>query len=154
MKKLYTLLILFLLMMVVSCGTQTAPATTDEAPANTEVDPAVSDFAENEDEVINPDLAPLPSLLLENSYGIGEPLPGGAADPFAGAAFNLATELPAGGETAAVEQHNFGQLTEEKARQLADQFGFTGPLYIQQIAPEFAPPAGQEGPTIYTAFSG
>lgn len=154
MKKLHVLLILLLLMLVVGCSTQTAPTTSNESPSGVEVDPAVSDFAEDEDEVANPALAPLPSLLGENGYGIGEPLPGGAADPFAAATFQLATELPAGMETAVVEQHNFGQLTAEKARQLADQFGFTGPLYIQLIDPEFAPPAGQEGPTVYTAFNG
>ncbi|MAT99816.1 MAG: hypothetical protein CL608_21965 [Anaerolineaceae bacterium] len=154
MKKLHILLILFLLILVVSCGTETAPTTTDEAPANAEVDPAVSDFAENEDDAANLDLALLPSLIVGNSYGIGEPIPGGAADPFVAADFNLATELPDGMETAVVEQHNFGQLTEEKARELANQLGFTGPLYIQQIPAEFAPPEGEEGPTLYTAFSG
>ena len=102
----------------------------------------------------NANLPLLPPLQEGNTNGIGNPLPGGAEDPFKAAEFILDVKLPDGPETAVVEEHTFGELTEAKARALADQFGFTGPLYIQQIAPEYAPVGGEETFTIFTAFNG
>lgn len=154
MKKLPYLLFLFLLMFAVGCGTGTALSTSAEGPVKAEDDPAVSGFSEDEGEGSSQNLSPLPSIVAADSAGTGEPIPSGAEDPFAAAVFNLAAELPASRETVNVEQHIFGQLTEEKARQLANQFGFTGPLYIQKIPPEFAPPEGEESPPVYTAFDG
>ncbi len=101
------------------------------------------------------DLPLLPLLRqAEDGLSIGEPLPGGVEDPFAAAVFRLTADLPAAPETAVVEHHSFAPLNEVQARQVADQFGFTGPLYVQQVPPEFAPPDGQESPTVYAAFSG
>jgi hypothetical protein len=134
-----SLLILLMLIVAVACRPQTAPTESAAPEAPT---------------VVSENLPLLPSFLDANTNGIGDPLPGGAEDPFAAATSGLATELPGGMETAVVQQHNFGQLDEGKARALANQFGFTGPLYVQQIPPEFAPPPDTEVSTIYVAFSG
>jgi hypothetical protein len=138
--------ILFMFMVATACQTQT------ESPAA--APPQVP--LKEEREVIGPNenLPLLPSIQSDNGYGMGEPLTGGVQDPFSQATFALETQLPTGVKTAVVQQHSFGQMDAAKARTIANQFGFTGPLYIQQIAPEFAPPPGEEAPIIYTAFDG
>jgi hypothetical protein len=100
---------------------------------------------------ISENLPLLPILQTENTNGIGEPL---SASLFSDVPFNLNVSLPNGPATAVVQQHDFGQIDESAARNLADQLGFTGPLYVQQIAAGFGPAEGEEVPTIYTAFDG
>ena len=96
----------------------------------------------------------LPPFSEANSNGIGDPLPGGEQDPFAKATFTLAVDLTDGPTSAVVQEHTFGLVDEAKARAIADNLGFTGPLYVQQIAPEFAPAEGEDQFNIFTAFDG
>lgn len=99
------------------------------------------------------DLPLLPTLReASDASGNGSPIPGGEKDPFAEAEFILAADLPSHPETAVVQQHTFGSFDEAGARQIADQLGFDGPLYIQKIPPEFAPPEGEPQSIVYTAF--
>jgi hypothetical protein len=96
----------------------------------------------------------LPPFPEANSNGIGDPLPGGEEDPFSEAVFTLTADLPQGPETAAVQEHTFGLMDEAQARVIADNLGFSGPLYVQQIAPEFAPADGEDQFSIFTTFEG
>lgn len=150
LRQRIILLSLIILIASAACGAPTTPSQTAAPVATSAVEESTNSGAEEPGE----DLPLLPSLVESNTNGIGEPLPGGAEDPFAAATLTLAAELPVSPETAVVQQHSFGQIDETKARALADQFGFTGPLYVQQIAPEFAPPEGEESPTVFTAFAG
>jgi len=145
----FRLFILLMLMVAVACRAQTSPPEAVNIGGSNE---AVAPPIEAEKPAAN--LPMLPAFQEVDSNGIGSPLTSGTEDPFADAAFNLATELPQGLATAVVQQHNFGQLDEAKARAVANQFGFTGPLYVQQIAPEFAPPPDAKVGTTYTAFDG
>ncbi len=100
------------------------------------------------------DLPILPPFQEANANGIGDPLSGDEQDPFANATFVLATELPDGPETAVIQEHSFSLVDEASARDVADQLGFSGPLYVQRIAPEFAPAEGEDHFTMFTAFDG
>ncbi len=119
----------------------------EESP-NEEPQPTVEPTLTNEA------LPLLPPLLESNIDYSNSPLPPAEDDPFAAATFTLATSLPDEPATAVVQQHGFGVPDETQARLLADQLGFTSPLYVQKIAPEFAPPPGSESATIFTAFDG
>ena len=94
---------------------------------------------------------PHPRLKVINAV---DPLAEGEQDPFANAAFVLATELPDGPQNAVVQEHSFSLVDEASARDVADQLGFSGPLYVQRIAPEFTPPAGEDQFNMFTAFDG
>jgi hypothetical protein len=75
-------------------------------------------------------------------------------DPFSGTLYILNAELPAEPATATVLQQEPIEWSEQRARQLADQFGFTGPLYMM---PPYEPPPGEaviEFPITYFAFDG
>lgn len=151
-KQLANLLILFILFVSVGCTATGTPSSGIASESST----AVPEIYED-DKAATPrpeDLPRLPALWQSNNHGIGEPLPGGEQDPFAQAAFALATTLPNGRDTAVVQQHSFGQPDEAQARILADQLGFTGPLYMQKIAPEFAPPESEIVSPVYNAFAG
>ena len=144
-----TLFLLFLFIITAACK-----ANTTSQPAPLPVTPVVTEGEKEEVEQDAADLPLLPSIQSDSGYGIGEPLPGGEEDPFAAATFILEAELPTGVETAVVQQHSFSPMDEALARIIANQLGFTGPLYIQQIAPEFAPPEGEEASIVYTALNG
>lgn len=156
-QKHMILFVLLILMTAVACSAETAPSgvmpPSAVEGADSEAVPTRSAEIGSADEAAEPgaSLPLLPALEPGNTNGIGEPLSGSA---LADVTFTLAATLPDGEETAVVEQHSFGQLDEARARALADQFGFTGPLYVQKIAPEFAPPEGEAAPIVYTAFSG
>ena len=45
-------------------------------------------------------------------------------------------------------------MDEITAREIADKLGFNGPLYVQQIPPEFAPAEGEDPFLVLTAFDG
>lgn len=176
MKHRMILIAVLTLALIASCKPEAEPvenaavttaATTDdiaEVPAGSPVGQDESTtpsdtVTSNIEEPIQPQESPqnlplLPALRYGNTNGIGDPIPGGAADPFVETSFTLRPELPSEPGMAYVEQHIFSQLDEARARQLADQLGFNGPLYVQQIAPEFAPPEGSESPIVYTAFDG
>lgn len=98
------------------------------------------------------DLPMLPPFPEANANGIGNPVAEGEQDPFANAAFVLATELPDGPQNAVVQEHSFSLVDEASARDVADQLGFSGPLYVQRIAPEFAPPEGEDQFNMFTTF--
>jgi hypothetical protein len=100
------------------------------------------------------ELPMLPPFQEADASGIGDPLPGGEQDPFAEAVFILWTELPDGPQSAVVQEHSFGQMDEAAARRIADNLGFNGPLYVQQIPPEFAPPEGEDSFLVLFAFDG
>jgi len=77
------------------------------------------------------------------------------ADPFAGVPFTLNAELPTEPTEAAVlRQIQQGQIDLEKARQLANRFGFTGELYQESFPSAVSAEAGATPPTIYYAFDG
>lgn len=128
-----------------------APTSISTAEVSEETTPVVTSTAEAP---VVGNLPSLPRFVEANANGIGDPLPGGEVDPFADAVFVLDTSLPEATGRAVVEQHSFGKLNAARARAVADRFGFSGPLYIQQIAPEFAPPPGQDATAVYTGFQG
>lgn len=160
MKPISHLLLLLLLFTVVACRAETSSPNEEVGIPFIEADstpvptiPEEGSTREADEPVL--DLPLLPSLRQAgDAYGLGEPLPGGGEDPFAKATFSLNAQLPEAPETAVVEQHLFSPLDEATARKLADQFGFTGPLYFQKTPPEFAPPPGEESAPVYMAFNG
>lgn len=126
------------------------PGPTDEAPEATATPVAKPTLALES-------IAALPLLPIfqeANTNGIGDPINEGENDPFSEATFDLKIELPQGPATAVVQEHIFGLVDEAAAQKLAKQFGFDGPLYVQQIPPIYAPPEGEEAPVIFTAFDG
>ena len=135
-------------------------ATADFAPTATIMQPgeepqATTTPLPTAEEVEHVDGLPLlPPFPEVDSNGIGDPLPGGEQDPFGEAVFTLAADLPDGPASAVVQEHTFGLVDEAKARIIADNLGFTGPLYVQQIAPEFAPADGEDQFNMFTAFNG
>lgn len=147
MKRLSLLCLLLLSLVVAGCRAA--------GPAENEGEPVAVEAtrpAESEAETPATILPLLPPLV--GGEGNVDALPGDDLDPFAEATFTLNAELPAGRDAAVVEQHTFGRIDEARARFLADQFGFTGPLYRQDIPPEFAPLEEENLPLVFTAFDG
>jgi hypothetical protein len=174
--KLFNSLLLYILLFILvalfgaGCSAQTSPAASapaedvssvagESASEDSDDDAAADATAVLSADTADPaesdpiDLPLLPVFWQNNTTGVSEELPGGPEDPFVGAAFTLATTLPQKIESAVVQRHSFRPLEESEARMLAGKFGFSGPLYLQRIPPEFAPPEGEESP-VYTAFDG
>jgi hypothetical protein len=133
-------------------------ATVANAMPESTFTPALEATLETEEpqEITEPskELPLLPPFQETEANGIGDPLPGGEQDPFAEAAFVLSTELPDGPQNAVVQEHSFGQMDVTAARGIADNLGFNGPLYVQQIPPEIAPAAGEDKSVVFTVFDG
>jgi hypothetical protein len=129
---------IFILIILVATGCRTTATNLESSPASGNIE----------------DLPLLPAFQEGNTNGIGEPLLGGTADPFAQADFRLEAEFPEGLETAVVEEIHYLSIEEAHARTLANQFGFAGPLFMKQVEPETTSPTGEENSIIYTAIDG
>ena len=138
MKRIIFTLVILILLWLAACSP--SPSGQD-----TVVNPEPEDTggaAVVDDTAAPPDLPLIPAF---NSGFLGPD----EEEPFAGVNFELKTTLPAGPQTIVVEQHNFPAMTEADARRIADQLGFTGPLYVQGVAyvDDAVPPT-------YVAFDG
>ncbi len=76
-------------------------------------------------------------------------------DPFSGTLFTLNTLLPADTTTGQVLQRQAeATIDAASARQIADQYGFTGPLYVETYPSDVPTEGPSVPPTTYVAFDG
>ena len=152
-----TITAIFLLLIFTACSTQDEAALPTraalaelEAPAvqpengETAVQPAESDPPAAAQEILPGEQRPLPSLATaptESSYEIGLGGTSSVADGeestqaalFSNATFSLDTTLPTGATEAQVWQQPAVPLDVERAKTIAQRWGFTGPLYTFAI---------------------
>ena len=148
-----------------------------ELPLNPEAEPEDETGNETAVAVLPPsELQPLPRFEAQAPGGFGggggdltatdetasniAPIMGGDVDlkmmdPFSGTLFTLNTLLPVDMTTGQVLQRQAeATIDAAYARQIADQYGFTGPLY-RETYPSDVPTEGPNAPpTVYIAFDG
>lgn len=143
--QITTFFILLFTLALVACQPSSVSQPSDTADIPGEAEP-IAEPLEN---------LPLIPPLEQPVYSvIGDPLPGGVYDPFSDASIAFDVRLAVGSEMANVHRITYIPMDQTQARALADQLGFPGPLFIQRIPEEYAPPPGQESPPVYTVFDG
>ena len=129
-------------------------------------EPAATPSGEIEEIAPPEQLAQLPRLVSEalgGGMGGGGGLESGelsetkmiATDPFSGTAFVMNATLPLEPTTGLVQQRlNDTPIDAALARQLADQYGFSGPVYIETYPSDVPTEGPTAPPTTYVAFDG
>ena len=158
---------------VVSDVVETAVSTSEEAVTPEPVATLPSDIEETETAVSPTEAPPQPSELAQlprlESQALAGGMGGGGteggteldkismmmADPFSGTNFIMNATLPIEPVSGQVQQRLIETTIDAAAaRQLADQYGFSGPIYVETYSSDVPTEGPGAPPTTYIAFDG